>query len=103
MNTSYVGGQTTKYGEMKPVVLSGNGPVSYSVTGDVIYNPGSGEYLNAVSPCLTLSGNYSLSAFPSAIGVRAGSPSPSQSGFTFLWSYSGKQGIDTVVQDAAGT
>lgn len=104
MNTNYVGGQTTKYGEFKPVVLSGNGPASYAITGDVIYNPGSGEYLNAVSPCATQSGNYTLIPFPTTAGVvRAGSPSPSQSGFTFLWTYSGKQGVATLAINVQGT
>lgn len=104
MNTSYVGGQSTKYGEFKPVVLSGNGPASYTIaTGDVIYNPGSGEYLNAVEGCTTQSGAYNLIAIPTAIGVRAGSPSPSQSGFTFRWFTSGLGAVTSVTQNVAGS
>jgi hypothetical protein len=90
---------------MKPVVLSGNGPASYSIANaDVIYNPGSGEYLNAVSPCTTQSGAYNLIAIPVATGqVRAGAPSPSQSGFAFRWFTSGLGAVTSVTQNVAGS
>ena len=94
MNTSYVQGQTVEMGELKIACLSGSGPTSYSqTTGDVVYNPGAGDYLATVSSCQTQSGNYFLTAYPTSSGsLRAGSPSPSQSGWKFKWRYSGSGG-----------
>lgn len=105
MNAAYVQGQSVEYGEFKPALLYGNGPASYTAaTGDAIANPAAGDYINFPMDCLTQSGNYALSAFPIAAGqIRAGAPSPSQSGWAWIWQYSGKQGVSSVVQNAAGT
>lgn len=103
MNTKYVY-QSSQVGEFRLALLTGTGPASYSaLSGDILYNPGSSEYINFPSDCTTLSGNYSLTAIPTAINIRAGAPSPNQSGWRWLWKYSGLQGVTTVVQNAAGT
>jgi hypothetical protein len=105
MNTAYVY-QSAQVGEFRPAVLYASGPASYSLAnGDVVYNPGANEYISFPSDCTTLSGNYSVRFVPTAVGnlnVRAGAPSPTQSGWTALWMASGKQGIATIVQNAAG-
>lgn len=105
MNTSYVGGQMATYGELRPALLTGTGPASYAAaTGDPISNPAPGDYIAVANECTTQSGNYSLSAMPTSAGqIRAGGPSATQSGWTWIWTYSGKQGVATVVQNVAGT
>lgn len=103
MNTNYVY-PSAQVGEFRLALLYANGPSSLAAAGDPVYNPGANEYINFPMSCLTLSGNYNVDFFPAATGnniVRAGAPSPSQSGWTALWRYSGKQGV-TVVQNAAG-
>jgi hypothetical protein len=104
MNTSYVQGQTVQVGDLKPAVLWGYGPASYNLaTGDILYNPGNSDYIEFPSDCTTQTGNYSLTATPISAGtLRAGAPSPSQSGWMWVWKYSGEQGVKSVVQNAAG-
>lgn len=89
MNTSYVLTQPVSYGEIRPAVLVGSGPTSYSqTTGDVIANPAAGDYIYAVMAAMAKSKNYFVVAFPSATGVgqiRAGGASASASGWTFKW------------------
>jgi hypothetical protein len=92
MDTSYVGGQSVGYGEFKPAILSGNGPLAYPATGDIINNPATGDYISFPMDCTTLSGLYQLSARPASAGalaadIRAGAPSPSQSGWTWVWRF----------------
>jgi hypothetical protein len=57
--------------------------------------------------CQTQSGNYWLTATPITAGViRAGAPSPSQSGWAWRWLYSGKNqtiGVDGVYIATAGS
>ena len=105
MNTNYVY-PSAQVGEFRQAILWANGPALYSqAAGDPVYNPGANEYINFPMEATTLSGNYELLFYPAAVGnniVRAGAPSPSQSGWTALWLLSGKQGIATVVQNAAG-
>lgn len=87
MNLSYVQGQSVEYGELKPVLLTGSGPTSYSqTTGDICSNPAAGDYLAYLDGATTKSGNYTLVAVPTATGqFRAGAPSPSQSGWKYVW------------------
>jgi hypothetical protein len=87
MNLSYVQGQSVEYGELKPVIMTGSGPVSYSqTTGDLASNPAPGDYLAYLDGATTKSGNYTLVAVPTAVNqFRAGAPSPSQSGWRFIW------------------
>lgn len=104
MNTNYVY-PSAQVGEFRQALLYANGPASYASAGDPVNNPGANEYINFPFQSLTLSGDYSVEFFPANVGlniVRAGAPSPSQSGWTALWQYSGKQGVK-VVQNAAGT
>lgn len=102
MNTAYVY-QSAQVGEFRPAVLWGNGPASYAAAGDPVYNPGSNEYINAPVSALTQSGNYEVKFVPtSAPNIRAGAPSPGQSGWTALWINSGKGGV-IVTQNVAGT
>lgn len=109
MNTNYVQGQTIQMGEIKTSVLYGYGPNSYAGNaGDPIYNPGS--YDNIVFPmeCLTQSGNYELLPVPTTCGtLRAGASSspglPFTPGWRWLWVYSGRQGVLTLTQNAAGS
>ena len=90
MNTSYVGGQSAQFGEFKPALLTATGPSSLPAAGDVVYNPASGDYIDFASGCTTQSGNYHVDFVPTTAGViRAGAPSPSQSGWTAMWSYVG--------------
>lgn len=104
MNTNYVY-HSAQVGEFRLALLYANGPSSLAAAGDPVYNPGANEYINFPMSCLTQSGNYNVDFQPATTGnniVRAGAPSPSQSGWTALWRYSGKQGV-SVVQNAAGT
>lgn len=103
MNTNYVY-PSAQVGEIRLALLYANGPASLAAAGDPVYNPGANEYINFPMSCLTLSGNYNVDFQPAAVGnniVRAGAPAPSQSGWTALWRYSGKQGV-AIVQSAAG-
>lgn len=86
MNTSYVY-RSAQVGEFRPAVLTGKGPTSYSqTTGDVVYNAGASEYISACYACTTQSGTYTLLPRPkTANQIRAGAPSPSQSGWIFHW------------------
>jgi hypothetical protein len=92
MNTNYVF-PSAQVGELRQSLLYASGPASYSQTsGDIVYNPGSGEYINAPSDATTLSGNYKVRFVPSAVGVnqvRAGGGvgGPSVSGWTARWDY----------------
>jgi hypothetical protein len=92
MNTSYVQGQTAQTGgEIKINMLTATGPASYSPTaGDVVYNPGSCDYIEFPMDCTSQSGNYKVRFVPTTAGtLRAGAPSPSQSGWTAYWEYAG--------------
>lgn len=103
MNTNYVY-PSAQVGEFRQALLYASGPASYAAAGDPVYNPGTNEYINFPSNALTQSGNYEVKFFPASTGnniVRAGAPTPGQSGWTAVWEYSGKQGV-TVVQNAAG-
>jgi hypothetical protein len=102
MNTAYVY-QSAQIGEFRVALLWAAGPASYAAAGDPVYNAGGSEYINFPSSALTKSGNYEVKFFPTTVpNIRAGAPSPGQSGWTALWLYSGKQGV-TVVQNATGT
>jgi hypothetical protein len=106
MNTAYVY-DSAQVGELKPKLLVANGPASYAAAGDPVYNPATGTYIDFPMDALTKSGNYEVKFFPTAAGVgsnyiRAGAPSVTQSGWTAIWQYSGKQGV-TVVQNVAGS
>lgn len=104
MNTNYVY-PSAQVGEFRLAMLYAIGPASVAAAGDPVYNPGANEYINFPMSVLTQSGNYQVKFFPSAVGnniVRAGAPSPSQSGWTALWLYSGRQGV-IVTQNATGT
>jgi hypothetical protein len=89
---------------LKVNILTGTGPASYSINGgDILYNPGAGDYIEFPMETITQSGTYELLPIPTSAGyLRAGAPSPSQSGWRWLWVYSGRQGVLTVVQNAAG-
>lgn len=104
MVTNYVY-PSAQVGEFRTALLYGNGPASYAATGDPVYNPGANEYINFPITVLSQSGNFMVKFFPAATGtnlIRAGAPSPSQSGWTAVWQYSGKQGVN-VVQNVAGS
>jgi hypothetical protein len=104
VDTKYVY-PSAQVGEFRLALLYAKGPASLAAAGDPVYNPGANEYVNFPFNCLTLSGNYEVKFAPAAVGyniVRAGAPSPSQSGWTALWLYSGRQGV-IVTQDAAGS
>lgn len=91
MNTGYVY-QSAQVGEFRNALLYANGPSSYASAGDPVYNPGTSEYVNFPSDCTSLSGNYRVRFQPTAVGlniIRAGAPSPGQSGWTALWEYTG--------------
>lgn len=97
MNTAYVY-QGAQVGEFRNSLLWAAGPASYNPFvsagsgGDPVYNPGANEYINFPSECTSLSGNYRVRFVPTAVGsgiVRAGAPSPSQSGWTAVWEYMG--------------
>ena len=102
MNTAYVY-QSAQVGEFKPAVLWAAGPASYSAAlGEVVNNPGFGPYVKIPYDAVTLSGNYNVIFGPSAVpNIRAGAPSVGQSGWTAIWTLSGKQGV-IVTQNAAG-
>lgn len=90
MNTSYVQGQGPQVGQIKNAVLTATGPASYATAGDLVYNPGSSDYIEFPMDCTTQSGNYSVRFVPTSAGyLRAGAPSPSQSGWTAIWNYAG--------------
>lgn len=106
MNTNYVY-PSAQVGEFRLALLYANGPASLPAAGDPVYNPGANEYINFPMSALTKSGNYEVTFSPAATGnniVRAGAPDgvPSQSGWTALWRYSGKQGV-AVTQNVAGS
>lgn len=104
MNTNYVY-PSAQVGEFRLALLYASGPSSVAAAGDPVYNPGANEYINFPMEALTKSGNYQVKFVPTDVGsniVRAGAPSPSQSGWTALWLYSGRQGV-IVAQNAAGT
>ena len=90
MNTNYVY-PSAQVGEFRNAMLYASGPSSYSPTaGDPVYNPGANEYINFPTECMSASGNYRVRFVPTATGlniVRAGAPSPSQSGWTAHWDY----------------
>ena len=91
MNTAYVY-QGAQVGELRNSLLWAAGPASYAVAGDPVYNPGANEYISFPSECTSLSGNYRVRFAPTAVGtgiVRAGAPSPTQSGWTAFWEYVG--------------
>jgi hypothetical protein len=84
---------SAQVGEFRTALLYANGPTSYGSTGDVVYNPGANEYINFPSDCTSASGNFRVRFQPTSTGlniVRAGAPSPSQSGWTAIWEYSGQ-------------
>jgi hypothetical protein len=87
MNLAYVQGQSVEYGELKPVLMTGSGPVSYSqTTADPVANPAAGDYISFLADCNTRSGLYTLKAVPTAVAqFRAGAPSPSASGWKYVW------------------
>lgn len=87
MNTNYVY-PSAQVGELRQALLYASGPASYSAAGDPVYNPGANEYINFPSACRTVSGTYDVRFAPVAAGhniVRAGAPSPSQSGWVARW------------------
>ena len=90
MNTNYVY-PSAQVGEFRNAMLYATGPSSYSPTaGDPVYNPGANEYINFPTECMSVSGNYRVRFVPTSAGlniVRAGAPSPSQSGWTAHWDY----------------
>ena len=109
MNTNYVI-QSAQVGEIRPAILYAAGPSSYSqANGDPVYNPGAGEYITFPMSATSLSGNYTVTFDPASAGygiVRAGAPSPSQSGWTARWFFNninGTFGVGKVAQNAAGT
>jgi hypothetical protein len=84
-------------GEQELFLLWGNGPASYNqATGDIIFNPGTGENIEFPMGCTTKSGNFTLSAIPSAVNTLRPT-------WAWLWEYSGAQGVLSVVQLAAGS
>lgn len=92
MNTSYVY-PSAQVGEFRSAMLYGSGPSSYSTSGDAVYNPGSGEYINFPSDCRSVSGNYDVRFVPTTVGLNqiragAGANGPSQSGWTAHWLFS---------------
>lgn len=102
MNTGYVY-QGAQVGEFRNSLLWAAGPASYSqTTGDPVYNPGANEYISFPSSTRTQSGNYNVDFSPTAVGygiVRAGAPSPTQSGWTARWSFAnigGGSGVASV-------
>ena len=106
MNTNYVY-PSSQVGEFRNALLYASGPASVAAAGDPVYNPGASEYIVFPNSVLSLSGNYQVKFFPAAVGnniINAGAPqgSPSQSGWTALWLYSGRQGL-VVTQNATGT
>jgi hypothetical protein len=108
MNAYYVY-QSAQSGELRPAILGGTGPASYSqATGDVLYNAGSNEYIDFPSECTTVSGYYSVCFRPVSVGnntafIRAGAPSASQSGWVARWQYSGLAALGKIVTSAAVT
>jgi hypothetical protein len=111
VNAAYVY-QSAQIGEFRPAILFANGPASYSQTaGDPLYNAASNEYISFPMDCTTQSGLYLVRFVPSATGansanIRAGAPSPGQSGWTARWFYSSvgnPQGVDGIVIATAGT
>jgi len=106
MTPSYVY-QSAQVGEFREALLVASGPSSYApATGDPLSNPGANEYISFPMACTTVSGNYQVDFIPTAAGigaayVRAGAPSPTQSGWRAYWTYSGRNGV-LVVQNAAG-
>lgn len=109
MNTNYVY-PSAQVGEFRQAMLYAVGPASYSqATGDPVYNPGANEYIDFPMQAVTASGNYSVEFNPIAAGlniVRAGAPSPSQSGWTARWfsqNLNGTVSVAKIVQNVAGT
>jgi hypothetical protein len=93
LNTNYVF-PSAQVGEYRNAMLYAAGPSSYAASGDPVYNPGSGEYINFPSDCSTLSGNYRVRFTPLATGLnqsRAGGGvgGPSVSGWIAIWEYAG--------------
>lgn len=87
MNTNYVY-PSAQVGEFRLALLYGSGPASYATAGDPVYNPGANEYINFPMSVLSASGNYRVAFEPTSVGlniVRAGAPSPSQSGWKARW------------------
>lgn len=73
----------------------GNGPSSYApATGDPVFFPRYDNYVDAIPDCSSQSGNYTLKFVPSLVGARAA--------WSAFWYYSGRQGVLSVVQLAAG-
>ena len=102
MNTAYVY-EGAQVGEFRNALLWAAGPSSYTpltsagVGGDIVYNPGSSEFINFPCDCTTLSGNYRVRFVPTAVGlnnIRAGAPSPSQSGWTAVWEHAGASNVN---------
>lgn len=95
MVTNYVY-PSAQVGEFRQALLYASGPASYSTTaGDPVYNPGANEYINVPTSTRTQSGNYNVDFQPTAVGynnIRAGAPSPSQSGWTARWSFTNLNG-----------
>jgi len=104
MNTSYVY-QSAQVGEFRQALLTAKGPSAYSqTTGDPVSNPGANEYISFANSCVAQSGNYAVTFTPAAAGaVRAGAASPSQSGYTARWTYSGNASAGKTVTSAAVT
>lgn len=109
MNTNYVY-PSAQVGEFRNALLYGSGPASYAAGGDPVYNPGANEYINFPSDCMSLSGNYRVTFQPTSTGfniIRAGAPSPSQSGWKARWFNVGGSstgsGVQSVTITAGGT
>ena len=99
MNTGYVySGGSGQVGELKPALLWGKGPTSYSpTTYDPVTNPGTGDYIAFPSSTMTQSGNYFVSFLPNTVpNIRAGAKSVGMSGWSAIWEYAGPNNQPTV-------
>ena len=95
MQLTFLHGYPDYIGKRFAIVGYGNGPASYAITGDPVYLPRYDNYVDVLFSVLSVSGNYDVKFQPSNFGARAT--------WSALWFYSGKQGVATVVQLAAGT
>jgi hypothetical protein len=75
--------------------LWGTGPASYALAGDPLYfNPT--VFLSAIPVFVSQSGNYEILPVPSVTNNTRPT-------WNLIWTYSGIQGVATVVQNAAGS
>jgi len=96
MNITFLKGYPDKVGRRLIWSGFGTGPLSYApATGDPIYFPLYGNSIDAIPQAMSTSGNYEVKFAPSAVGARAN--------WSAFWFYSGRQGVLSVVQNAAGS